>query len=74
MEKLVNGTTPLIERARAMRVETAALLTAARIVFGRAPSSITHPNLSEDWMPRYHRQVQEKLSILQLNRTIRNSC
>lgn len=72
MKNTFTDTTQLLERARAMRVETAALLTAARVVFGSPASSFEYENIPEEWMSHYHHQVQEKLNILQQYRPSRN--
>lgn len=67
-------TTEIFERIRSLRIETAALLTAVREVFGvtEPPSDLAH--IPEECMPQYHRQVQEKRIILKQDRAASRRC
>lgn len=64
----------LLDRVRSLRVETSALLTAVRATLGTSAAGPVHPDIPEDWMPQYHRQVQEKLYVLEQNRTQNRNC
>lgn len=57
----------LLEKARSLRVETAALLRATQTVFGREDVLCQCSSIPEEWMAHYHQQVYEKLNILQMN-------
>lgn len=57
-------TAALAEKARTLRVDTAALLSAARIVFGKAVPTAQMHGLPEEWEPYFNQKVVEKLAIL----------
>lgn len=54
----------MLYRARCLRVETAALLSAARTVLGKDPGPVEAYNIPDDWHPRFHRHREEKLARL----------
>lgn len=54
----------ILYRARSLRVETAALLSAARTVLGKDPGPVEVYNIPEDWHPQFHRHREEKLARL----------
>jgi len=64
----------LLDRVRSLRVETSALLTAVRATMGASAPEPGHPDIPEEWMPQYQRQVQEKLIILEQNGTKNRNC
>lgn len=51
----------LLEKARTLRVETAALLSAAQIMLGKTPVSAELHGIPDDLRPRYDQQLQEKV-------------
>lgn len=61
---LHNEAAALAVKARTVRVDSAALLCAARIVFGKpVPTAETH-GIPEEWVPYYNQKVVETLAIL----------
>lgn len=57
-------TAALAELARTVRVDSAALLSAARIVFGKSVPTAEMHEIPEEWVPYYNQKVVEKLAIL----------
>lgn len=57
-------TAALAEQARLLRVDSAALLSAARIVFGKTVPTAQVHGIPEEWVPYYNQKVVEKLAIL----------
>lgn len=60
----------MVQRARSLRIETAALLTAAQTIFGRPVHSPEELCIPEDWKTHYDEQVQEKLSRIRQSKGV----
>lgn len=68
----IEGT--LLNRIRSLRVETSALLTAVKATRGAGSPPLYDPDIPREWLPQYHRQVQEKLAILGQGSTKIRNC
>lgn len=70
MKNSVTQTLSMVQRARSLRVETAALLTAAQTIFGRPVHGHEELCIPEDWRTHYEEQVQEKLNRIRQSKGV----